>query len=81
MRISFKTKRGRRVTFTTGRRSKAAVSASRRARGKALARKYGFVRKGNAIYAKRPGRAPKLVRHIKATKRRVHTRRRRTSRR
>jgi hypothetical protein len=69
MRISFKTKRGRRVTFTTGRRSKAAVSAARRARGKALARKYGFVRKGNAIYAKRPGRAPKLVR-------RVHTRRR-----
>jgi hypothetical protein len=79
MRISFKTKRGRRVTFTTGRRSKAAVSASRRARGKALARKYGFIRKAGAIYAKRPGRAPKLIRRIKA--RRTVSRRRARGRR
>ncbi len=75
MRIAFKTKRGRRVVFHTGRRSKAKVKASRRAHGKALARKYGFVRRGNAIYAKRPGRAPKLIRRVAA--RRVHTRRRR----
>lgn len=66
MRIAFKTKRGRRVTFSAGLRSRAKVKASRRARGKALARKYGFIRKGNAIYAKRPGKAPKLIRRVKA---------------
>lgn len=75
MRISFKTKRGRRVTFTTGRRSSAKVKASRRAQGKALARKYGFIRRGNAIYAKRPGRAPKLIRRVTTRRRRAHSRR------
>ena len=39
-------------------------SAAKRAAGKRLAKKYGFFRKGAAIYQKRPGKKSKLIRRL-----------------
>lgn len=39
-------------------------AAKKRAAGKRLARKWGFFRKGSAIYQKRPGRKSKLIRRL-----------------
>lgn len=39
-------------------------TAAKRAAGKRLAKKYGFFRKGRAIYQKRPGRPSKLIRRL-----------------
>ena len=38
--------------------------AKKRATGKRLARKWGFFRKGSAIYQKRPGKKSKLIRRL-----------------
>jgi hypothetical protein len=38
--------------------------AKKRAAGKRLARKWGFFRRGSAIYQKRPGRTAKLIRRL-----------------
>jgi hypothetical protein len=71
-KVTFKA-HGRRVTFfactTSGRgktcrpKGRKRSSASRRARGKALARKYGFVSKGGKLYRKSPRRGLIRVRH------------------
>lgn len=62
-RVKFKTKRGRKISFLTHKKSRAAVRSSKRARGKALARKYGFKWKGGKLYRKSPKRGLVRVRN------------------
>lgn len=61
-RVTFKA-RGRRISFMAGAKSHRRVSAKRRAQGRALARKYGFVKKGGKLYRKSPRRGLIRVRN------------------
>ena len=64
-RVAFKTKRGRRVAFVTGRVSAAKVRAARKARGRALARKYGFIVRKGVLMRKRPNGSAVRVRIVR----------------
>jgi hypothetical protein len=57
-------KGGRRVVKFTRAVATAATKAAKRRRGAALAKKWGFFKKGNAIYQKQDGGKPKLIRRL-----------------
>lgn len=60
-KVSFKA-RGRRISFMAGGHRRSTTTAKRRAAGRALARKYGFVRKSGKLYRKSPRRGLVRVR-------------------
>lgn len=64
VRVTFRAGRKKiRVTFKRSKMTPAAKRA-RKARGRALARKWGFFKKKGCIYQKRPGKKAKLIRRL-----------------